>query len=110
MFVKRGVDTIVVSYSIIPSSFESRGWIDLFVAPMFANRDMVKDFHETTEDSEHFTKYTRGVLFEFSIDLIASTLHLARVARDAYHLRPESALPSLSTIATVLHGVPYPNG
>ena len=73
-------------------------------------REFYTDIRDTSEDSEHFTTYVQGVLFEFSTYLIATTLCLSRVACDPYHFWPKSAIPTLSSVASVLYGLPYPYG
>ena len=52
--------------------------------------------------------YVRGMLFEFSADLIATTLYLPSITNDAYYRRPDSVLPRLHNVALELYGAQYP--
>ena len=100
-----GVNLTGVSNTPIPVNFNLRGWTKLFAAPapLPTNIDIFREFYTyIREDNEHQQTYVQGVLFEFSIDLIATILHLSWVVHDAYHFRPDSVIPTMLVVASVL--------
>ncbi|KAB1206839.1 hypothetical protein CJ030_MR7G008239 [Morella rubra] len=95
--------------TIIPTQFESRGWVSFLTDVVSPYENMVKEFfvnvHDIDDKSFSFYSYLRGQKFQVTPELVARIVKLPRVSHPTYPYR-KSRSPSFDSIALLLFGFP----
>ncbi|KAB1203413.1 hypothetical protein CJ030_MR8G000562 [Morella rubra] len=95
--------------TIIPTQFESRGWVSFLTDVVSPYENMVKEFfvnvHDIDDKLFSFYSYLRGQKFQVTPELVARIVELPRVSHPTYPYW-KSRFPSFDFIALLLFGFP----